>query len=63
VYQYYLDDSSKGIFTFKFDPKKAGNNIKVSKDRKKVFLNEKGYVFKTILGDKPMYNGYNYWEI
>ena len=26
-------------------------------------MNEKGYVFKTILGDKPMYNGYNYWEI
>jgi len=28
-----------------------------------MFLDEKGYKFKTVLGDTPMYNGCHYWEI
>ena len=50
-------------FDFKWDLKKCGENIAISEDGKSVNLEEKGYVFRTVLGDTPMYKGNYYWEI
>lgn len=51
------------MFNFKFDPKKSGDGIEISKKGTQIFLDEKGYKFKTILGDKPLYSGIYYWEV
>ena len=56
-------DKKFGTFNFKWDSEKKGENVKISKDGKEVSLGEKGYVFRTIIGDTPMYTGNYYWEI
>jgi len=51
------------VFNFRWDVNKAGSGIQVSDQGKAVFLKESQYLFRTIIGNKPVYSGIAYWEI
>lgn len=48
---------------FKWDQKFCGTNIVISDYGSHAYLKESSYIFKTVIGDQPFYEGVHYWEI
>ncbi len=55
--------SSDAFHDFAWDPDHSSKDIHFSRDCRHAFLNESNYYFRTVISNRPFYDGIHYWEI
>ena len=56
-------DYDPGISYFKWDNEKKGEGIQIYNNDESVFLNEKKYIFRSVVANEPFMEGIHYFEI
>jgi len=55
--------NSEEITEFSWDTSQVGRHVEITNNQKSLFLKDATYIFRSVIGDKPMLGGVHYWEI